>query len=74
MNKLRRKQLDRAFVLINAAMDIMRTVMDDEQEAYKNLPESFQNGERGEQMSGNIESLEEATGYLEDAKSVMEDI
>lgn len=48
--------------------------MDDEQEAYDNLPESFQNGERGEQMSGNIELLEEVTGYLEDAKSVMEDI
>lgn len=48
--------------------------MDEEQEAYDNLPESFQNGERGEQMSGNIESLEEVTGYLEDAKSAMEDI
>ena len=48
--------------------------MDEEQEAYDNLPESFRNGERGEQMSGNIESLEEVTGYLEDAKSVMEDI
>lgn len=74
MNKERRKQLDRSFVLINAATDIIQSVMEDEQEAYDNLPESFQNGERGEQMSGNIESLEEATGYLEDAKSAMEDI
>lgn len=74
MNKQRRKQLDKSFVLINEAMDIIQGVMDDEQEAYDNLPESFQNGERGEQMSGNIESLEEAAGYLEEAKSAMEDI
>lgn len=72
MNKERRKQLNRSFVLIDEAMDIIQGVMDEEQEAYDNLPESFRNGERGEQMSGNIESLEEVTGYLEDAKSVME--
>ena len=72
MNKERRKQLNRSFALIDEAMDIIQGVMDEEQEAYDNLPESFRNGERGEQMSGNIESLEEVTGYLEDAKSVME--
>lgn len=72
MNKERRKQLNRSFVLIDEAMDIIQGVMDEEQEAYDNLPESFRNGERGEQMSGNIELLEEVTGYLEDAKSVME--
>lgn len=74
MNKERRKQLNRSFVLINEAMDIIQEAMDGEQEAYDNLPESFQNGERGERMSGNIESLEEVTGYLEDTKSAMEDI
>lgn len=74
MNKQRRKQLDKSFILINEAMNIIQGVMDDEQEAYDNLPAGFQNGERGEEMSGNIESLEEATSYLEEAKSAMRDI
>lgn len=74
MNKQRRKQLDRSFVLINETLDIIQGITDEEQEAYDNLPESFQSGERGEKMAENIESLEEAAGYLDDAKSVMEDI
>ena len=43
MNKERRKQLNRSFVLIDEAMDIIQGVMDEEQEAYDNLPESFRN-------------------------------
>lgn len=38
------------------------------------LPESFQNGERGEEMQGYIEMLEEAYDYLDDANSVVEQI
>lgn len=74
MNKQRRKQLEKSFGLIDEARDIIQGVMDDEQEAYDNLPENFQNGERGEEMAGHIESLEEAAGFLDEAKYAMEDI
>ena len=74
MNKQRRKRLEKSYNLIDEAMEIIQEVRDEEQEAYDNLPESFQNGERGEEMSGYIEMLEEATGYLDDTKSVMAEI
>lgn len=48
--------------------------MDEEQEAFDNLPESFQNGERGEEMTGYIEMLEEASGHLDDTKSALAQI
>lgn len=36
--------------LISQAKDILEEVKDEEQEAFDNLPESFQYGERGDQM------------------------
>ncbi len=74
MNKQRRKQLEKSSGLIDEARGIIQGVLDDEQEAYDNLPENFQNGERGEEMAGHIESLEEVAGVLDEAKAAMEDI
>ena len=74
MNKQRRKKLEKSYNLIDEAMEIIEEVRDEEQEAYDNLPESFQNGERGEEMMGYIEMLEEASGYLDDIKSVIAEI
>lgn len=74
MNKQRRKRMEKSYGLIDEAMEIIQEVMDEEQEAFDNLPESFQNGERGEEMTGYIEMLEEASGHLDDTKSVMAQI
>lgn len=74
MNKQRRKKLEEAFNLIDQAKDILEEVKDEEQEARDNLPESFQYGEKGEEMEGYIEMLDEAYGYLDDANSVIEQI
>lgn len=74
MNKQRRKKLEKAFNLIDQAKDILEEVKDEEQEAHDNLPESFQYGEKGEEMEGYIEMLDEAYGYLDDANSVIEQI
>ena len=74
MNRQRRKRLEKSYELIDEAMEIIQEVIDEEQEAYDNLPENFQYGERGQEMSGCIEMLEEASGYLDDTKSVMEQI
>ena len=57
MNKIRRKRLAEAIDLISQAKDILEEVKDEEQEAYDNLPESFQYGERGEQMQEYIDSI-----------------
>ena len=60
MNKTRRKRLAEALDLISQAKDILEEVKDEEQDAFDNLPESFQYGERGEQMEEYISDIEEA--------------
>ena len=74
MNKARRKRLGEAFDLIGTAQDILRSVREEEQEAYENLPDSFRDGEKGEEMQNYMEMIEEAEGYLDDANSVIEQI
>ena len=74
MNRERRKRLQAAFDKIAEVQEILSEVRDEEQEAYENLPENFQYGERGEEMQGYIEMIDEADGYLDDAKSVVEQI
>lgn len=74
MNKQRRKRLEEAFDLIGQAQSILEEVKDEEQEAHDNLLESIQYGEKGEEMEGYIEMLDEAYGYLDDANSVIEQI
>lgn len=74
MNKIRRKKLGDAFGLISQAKDILEAVKEEELEAIDNLPDNFRFGERGEEMQGYIEMLEEAYNYLDDANSVIEQI
>lgn len=74
MNNTRRKRLSEAFEKISEVKDILEEVKDEEQEAYDNLPENFRYGERGEEMEGYIEMLDEAYGYLDDAESVIDQI
>ena len=74
MNKARRKRLGEAFDLIGTAQDILRCVREEEQEAYENLPDSFRDGEKGEEMQNYMEMIDEAEGYLDDANSVIEQI
>lgn len=74
MNKIRRKKLGDAFDLISQAKDILEAVKEEEQDAIDNLPDNFRFGERGEEMQGYIEMLDEAYNYLDDANSVIEQI
>ena len=61
VNKQRRKRLGKAFDLVTKAMDILEEVKSEEEESYDNLPDY-------------IEMLEEASGYLDDANSVIKQI
>lgn len=74
MNKQRRKRLTEAFEKISDTMEILEAVKDEESESYDNLPDNFRDGDRGEEMQGYIEMLDEAYGYLDDANSVIEQI
>ena len=63
-----------AFEKVSEAMEILEDVVEEEIENYENLPDNFRDGDRGEEMQGYIEMLEEAYGYLDDANSVIEQI
>ena len=68
MNRLRRKRLQEAFDLVAKAQEILAEVREGERESLENLPDNFRYGERGEEMEAYIEMIDEADGYLDDAK------
>lgn len=74
MNRQRRKKMEQAFNKISEAMDILDEVKAEEYESLKNLPDNFRNGDRGEEMQTYIEMIEETSNYLDDARSVLEQI
>lgn len=74
MNKQRRKRLGVAFDKVSEAMEILEEVKSEETDSYDNLPDNFRDGDRGEEMQGYIEMLDEAYNYLDDANSVIEQI
>lgn len=71
MNKDRRKQLTKIAadiselgVLTDDLKERLQTVLDEEQEAFDNLPEGFQSADRGEQMQSAIDVMEGAVNEL----------
>lgn len=66
MNAQRRKSIAKAMDLLERAREILETVGEEEQEAYDNLPEAFQDGERGEKMSEAIDALDDAQSEIGD--------
>ena len=72
MNKERRKQIEAATAKIaeaeaalQAAQEIIQEVRDDEEAARENLPESLQDGERGQAMQEAIDALDSALSEIE---------
>lgn len=47
---------------------------DAEQDAFDNLPESLRAGERGVQMEGNIDALDEVAVWLEQIDDSLQEI
>ena len=86
MNRVRRKSLkdvlgkmDELSAVLENVKDAIQAVLDEEQEAYDNLPEGLQEAERGQQMQEYIEALEGAVDSLgdldvEDLYSTIEEI
>lgn len=74
MNRKRRKKLEAAFEKISDAIEILDDAISEEQESLDNLPDNFKYSERGEEMQGYLEMLNEARDYLDDANSVIEQI
>ena len=58
MNKERRSVLRNISERLGSIRDEIETVMDDEQDAYYNLPDSIQASDRGYQMQDNVNDLQ----------------
>ena len=67
MNDERRKAIRLAISEMEQARERLETAQCDEQEAYDNLPESFQQGEQGAKALEAIDALQEATENLDTA-------
>ena len=65
MNKERRNRLKEVKEKIAEILCTIEEVRDEEEAAYDNLPESLQNGERGELMYNNVDTLQEIYENLE---------
>jgi len=74
MNKQRRKQLEKAVLHLNDALEIVRNALEEEQGAYDNMPDGIRDGERGEEMQGYVDTLEEHANTIEEAVSAIEEI
>lgn len=80
MNRERRNELNKAVGLINSARasieeakDIIDNCQSEEQDAFDNLPESMQEGDRGDAMQDNIDTMDEALSELDDVVSTLEE-
>lgn len=65
MNRIRRKslrailgQMDELSTVLETVKEALQDVLNEEQEAYDNLPEGLQESDRGQQMQEYIDALE----------------
>ena len=72
MNNKRRKQIGLAIGKIEEASNILQEVLDEEEEAFDNMPENLQGSIRGEEsqeaidlLGSSIDSMEELINELE---------
>ena len=59
MNKQRRNRLQKVIDQLEELKVEVSSICEEEKEAYDNMPESLQDGERGSQMYENISTLED---------------
>lgn len=74
MNRDRRIRLGRAVALLSDAANIIHNVLSEEQFSYDNLPENFQEGDRGAAMEEAIDSMEDALEDIRSAEHIISEI
>ncbi len=74
MNKERRKQIEEVISKLEDIRDEIQYISEDEMEAYDALPESLQDGERGQQIYDNANDIEYQSSMVEDVISELQDI
>lgn len=67
MNKRRRAAIEDIRTRLEGLKEELEFLQEEEQEAFDNLPESLQGGERGQQMDDYISKLGDAASDMENA-------
>lgn len=67
MNNDRRKRIEALIAKVEEARDAVADILTEEQDYHDNMPESLQNGEKGEKAQEAIDALVEAHQALEEA-------
>lgn len=65
MNKQRRSTLRAINDRLSTIKDEIEAVMDEEQDAYDNLPDGLRDGMRGEMMADNVDELQSVINTIE---------
>lgn len=73
MNAERRKKISVLVGQLSEIKDAIETLKDEEQEYYDNMPESFQNGDKGEAATTAIDQLEQADTSLQEVVDALEE-
>lgn len=74
MNNSRRKRIAAAFDQICKAKDLLSEVASEELDSLDNLPENLKNGQKGETMEANVDTLDDATSLLEEVQEKIEEL
>lgn len=74
MNNQRRKAIIEITAKIELAAQSLRTLLEEEQEYYDNMPENLQGSERGMDSEEAQDCIESAIESLEDAVMSLEEI
>jgi uncharacterized coiled-coil DUF342 family protein len=67
MNNARRKAIQDVIAKLETLRDEVESLLNEEQDYYDNMPESFQNGDNGTAASDAIYYMEIASGYIDNA-------
>lgn len=67
MNKARRINITKIADNLQALKSDVESIQSEEQDAYDNLPESIQDGERGDRMQEAIDNLDDALTLIDEA-------
>lgn len=67
MNKAARAHIAQQLAALEGIKAEIEGAASEEREKYDNMPESLQNGDRGQTMSNNADALDAAVSSLDDA-------
>lgn len=67
MNDARRKELDKAIAALEEAKSIVENIKSEEQDAFDNMPEGFQQGDRGQMMETAISAMDDVENDIDSA-------